>query len=78
MLSVNLLQTNPEEKFETGLELMKVLGSKVREMHMLKGEFDLLLELDTKNRFELDKLKSKICKLGRVFRVKTLFGSDYE
>ncbi len=78
MLSVNLLQTNPEEKFETGLELMKVLGNKIREIHMLKGEYDLMLELDTKNRFELDMLKNKIKGIGKIFRMKTLLGSDFE
>ena len=78
ILSVNLLQTVPEEKFETGLELMKVLGNKIRHIHMLKGEYDLLLELDTKNEFELSNLiKNKIKKLGRVFKIKTMLGSDY-
>lgn len=78
MLSVNLLQTVPEEKFETGLELMRVLGSKIKHIHMLRGEYDLMLELDTKNELELRSLiRNKIKKLGRVFKIKTMFESDY-
>jgi len=79
MLSINLLQTNPEEKFETGLELMRVLGGKVKTIHMLKGEYDLMVELNTKNELELNSLiRNKIKKLGRVFNIKTLLESDYE
>ena len=78
MLSVNLLQTNPEEKFQTGLELMDIFGKKIRHIHMLKGEYDLILELDTANKFELDSIKSKIKRLGRVFKIKTMLGSDFE
>lgn len=79
MLSINLLQTNPEENFETGLELMKVLGNKIKDIHLLKGEYDLMLELDTKSEWELNRLiKEKIQKIGKVFRIKTLLESDYE
>ena len=78
MFSVNLLQTVPEEKFETGLELMRVLGSKIRHIHLLKGEYDIMLELDTKNETELNEIiKKKIAAIGRVFKVKTMFGMDY-
>lgn len=79
MLSINLLQTNPEERFETGLELMETLGNKVERIHMLKGEYDLMLELNTKNEFELRSIiKNKIKSLGKVFKIKTLIGSDFE
>ncbi len=78
MLSISLLQTVPEEKFETGLELMRVLGNKIRHIHLLKGEYDLMLELDTKNESELRTLiEKKIAKLGRIFNIKTMLSSDY-
>ena len=79
MLSINLLQTNPEEKFETGLKLMETLGKKIKNIHMLRGEYDLMLELDTKNELELNSIiKNKIRTLKKVFKIKTLFESDFE
>lgn len=79
MLSINLLQTNPEEKFETGLKLMETLGNKIKNIHMLRGEYDLMLELDTKNELELSSIiKNKIKTLRKVFKIKTLFESDFE
>lgn len=79
MMSINLLQTNPEEKFETGLELIKTLGNKIEQIHLLKGEYDLMLELKTKDEFELSKIiKNKIRSLGKVFKIRTLIESDYE
>lgn len=78
MLSISLLQTVPEEKFETGLELMRILGNKIRHIHLLKGEYDLMLELDTKNELELKYiLENKLAKLNKIFNIKTMFSSDY-
>ena len=72
-LSYNLIQTNPGTQIETGLELLRRWGRYIKDIHQVHGEFDFVVELETKNELELRKiLKKHLHKIAQISRIKTM------
>lgn len=72
MLSFNLVQTFPQEKIQTGLELLRRWGRYIKEIHRTEGEYDYIVELETKNEAELRKVLKKHHNKLHVARIRTM------
>jgi len=73
MLSYNLIQTKSGTQIRTGLELLRRFGRYIRNIHRTQGEYDFVVELETKNETELRRLiKKHLHKFTQISRIKTM------
>jgi len=72
-LSYNLIQTKSGTQIKTGLELLRRFGRYIKEIHRTQGEYDFVVELETKNELELQKiLKKHLNKLSQISGIRTM------
>lgn len=72
-ISYNLIQTIPGTQIEAGVELLRRWGRYIKEMHRVQGEFDYIVELETKSEWELRKvLRKHLSKISKISGIRTM------